>query len=253
MPRDESSEPSPDGGKQDERVEDEYFWQRARPLLDHIGVVASVALFVIIVVRVLMVSGFNSTTAMAIVQEVGAGQVMLGSVLASGWILAAGGCLLLGLLVLRGMRWREWWDSGLLNIALPVLTFCLWLLPLVVIFGLVAFIALTGVVRRKRGRRPPSDALVGTAGLIFLVLVLFGSTTPWVPASRIDPRDEPAYVGYIFKETDGELLVLRKSTRRLERIQESDLASRDWCDGRRTWLRTGLELWASSGYDRCPS
>ncbi|MET8522949.1 hypothetical protein [Nocardioides sp. NPDC004968] len=223
---------------------------RFGPWWDHLGLVASVALSLIVMVRVTVVSGYSVTTATAIIHEVGPGNVVLGTLLASSGLVAAIGYSAIGMFLISTPQQRAWVDAGVTTALSPMLIFCASLLPWPTVLMLTVLLVIAAVVRRKGGRLDHVALLI--FGVAIVVGVVFSKSSMWVPPSSIDPVKGDPYLGYILKEEDKKLLILKDDPRKLELVPESDVTSHKWCDNQGRSLASVVGLLKPPSYGDCP-
>lgn len=230
---------------------------------EHVGLLLSAATTVLVALRVLGVSGWNPTTAAAIVQAGGATNVALAGILTAVPVVTN---ILLLLIVPWcyevGLRWpflnhRGAYAALAIVGLLAIAGLVIWPIEGAVAGTLLAGAAV-GTIRRRRGLAAPS-AVGGFWGrgdvAALLALGLFYAVTelesPFYPAERLDPPDSQPFTGYVVGNRDEYTLVLRAEKGIV--AYESRTLDRELCDLGEGWLgSTVLELLNDSPYKRCP-
>lgn len=209
-------------------------WGQVR---EHLGLLASASLVVVVAVRIASVSEWNPQTASALLQYGGAGNVLLGATLQAIPTLIA-------YVIALGIAWLIWacgverrWPS--VREGLWALTAVLVLVVVANLYtlgvSLVLWLAATGlgVSDRKRDRnlaerenRRIAYSLVG--GL--LALSYFWGSNPWLAVEHVVTADGE-FSGFIVGTTGDETVVLKRDPREVVFLDPGELKSHRLCEG----------------------
>jgi hypothetical protein len=217
--------------------------------------------FVYVAWRILGVSGYDTNTALAVVQAGGAGNVALGIALAS----AAPVVLLINILWWLAVYFEWQWVRDLPNdmkisLAAPLQVPTLFLLPAgASLVSLLFFVWMTYLWKRPKGHSPNADlSRAGWALVIFVAWIAsplwLQVSSPWLPSEELAPKGEPALTAYVLGTENGELVVLQRGEEiKLRRVPVDGL-QRNLCSNPKPWpLRSVRELLPSEApYPRCP-
>lgn len=223
---------------------------------DHLGLLLSGALFVLVLVRVLFAAGFDTTTAMAILQHGGTANVVLGSTFASLPLLTS---LMTGHVVARfvfGPRpGLTWLPLLLLGLVLAVAYVAL------VAFAAVAILIVLGLLIHwcRRGKSTPPTAPVTeeevpdqsllTTGLLFLVLLPM-SASSWLPTEELSVRGSASFTGYVLASEGADTYLLTEEVPEHVQSVPTEYLKRRLCQTEEVWY--GITLWDLQQRDRYP-
>jgi hypothetical protein len=216
----------------------------------------SVVVSIVVILRVGLVSHFNSTTAGAIVEYQSAPAVFLGAIASFFptvmFVLAMVALVLLALQARKvfdqrseGVEWLDviWLAIGVLIVA-TYLTYSDWLLVVIVVaVPLLVFFA------KDRSSYRLSYLL---GGLILLFQLVALSDSAWLPAEAISvtSQDVPV-VGYVLGEDGGWTSILLDDDRLVILVRTKTIVSRQVCSVKGTWAPV-RSLWTHQpGYAKC--
>jgi hypothetical protein len=231
----------------------------------HFGLLVSSTTFILVALRVLGTAEWNPTTALALVQVGGAGNVALSSALSVVPLVAT-------LLLLLVMPWayRNAYLWPVIKDHRPFFVFTVigvWFgvyFATLSIFVLVVAWTATGAIRGAIARRHMSapttliratryqggDVLLAAVlGALILITVL---ETSYLPTERLDTPDTKPFTGFVVGERDDSMLVLRNG----EGIEEydTDTLTRQLCNRTDDSIlaRPLLTLVVDAPYPACP-
>ncbi len=206
-------------------------------LREHLGIaVAGVALATVLL-KLVSVSHGNLSTAGAILESQGSGELVLAALLAG-----------MGGLVFVAMVWsiphfgealREGDDlqvpiANLIVTIVMLLAFVpyerLYFVGLYLTFWTVSSLVWVwrkGKSEHARGRE--SVILVGAMTVVITWLVVAGSGRLWLPAEVFTLAGGEEVVGYALSDSDGSVVVVREDDRSLIRLDLDELSSRSYC------------------------
>ncbi|MEX2251475.1 MAG: hypothetical protein WD895_05325 [Acidimicrobiia bacterium] len=196
-------------------------WSGLQP---HVGLIATLALFIFVVARILFVARMNTITARAVVATSGAVEVALGIVTSSYWAL-----ILLAFVILdvgRRVAARSGRDTGAL-LALEVLVglIAVFLVPFWVAVALNGFVLLFQFLDERREKKtgfsaaPIENAMAYVWGLVLSVFVLGG--TVWLPPEVIEIDSSRPVVGYVLS-ADAQWTSILTEAGRIVIVRESE-------------------------------
>lgn len=232
---------------------------------DHIGLIASILLATIIVLKVYAVAGWNSTTATGIIAANGTTNVIIGSLLASlpivYWFLFVFALPKLEQkLELKNKTTVE--KYAVFTHTWPILLF-LFIVPLYLVF--VAMTLLLGIIlvslfqnkrkSRNREKHYVSRFEANTILLSSIAIAIFSSLhTPWLPPQIIDIPDRSSQTGYVLSNNDRFSEVLLDRPRQLIRIGADTVNSTKYCEVSSHWTTRTLyqALGDEPNYPTCP-
>lgn len=235
---------------------------------EHFGLLVSGGLAAFVILRLLGVSYWDLTTALAIASASGTASVALSSVLASLPALYSAAVLFLlpTLWARLASRTKIERTAVLTGISFPILL-VLYLAPLVtMLIGLAGLAVLWILIRRGAARRresraegkdapepePPSQ-FERSAALAGALVVLFSTTvsTPWFPTENLGIGEEANFTGYVISSRDQDVVVLRDVTRVIVVTQASGL-TRALCSKDDPSSKTAMQFLTRPKYPACP-
>jgi hypothetical protein len=237
-------------------------------LIDVKNLATTIILFSIVVLKVLAVVNFNSTTALALVEAAGPIPVVIGSVIGSLYALLPLTTIVMmlaisGYIVRHDMHWLEL-DRDVLQgigvLLLALFTIQVFTIPagalLVILINFVFIIYIplfsgsrrrrsnsSGSVRPDRSRRSSLETLLALHGrkaitvqfylvlavsIIALTPSLIGSSM-WLPAERVSLQGQPAVIAYVLDDDGDWSSLLRDSDRIILRVTTKSITHRDIC------------------------
>jgi hypothetical protein len=227
---------------------------------EHLGLVVAAGTFILVVLRIFAVAGYDTTTATAIVQAGGASTVSLGAAIASAPFLVALALGYVGLTLIR--RAGEGPTRGTEFVAFGLFSFmAAWVLSWFLVAAGFAFVCAFWVLRRKsrrpRGKSEPklregnrSQNLALVALLMAALLSVEGD--PWLPSERIEPAHHPAFTGYVVGEVGNTVFVLHDAPSRVDSYPVANI-SRAICTRPQSWWeRTLIDAGGKTRYSACP-
>jgi hypothetical protein len=186
--------------------------------------------FIVVFLRVSVVSHFELSSAQVIVRDVAPVPLVLGTLLPLvPTVAAAIGTLVLWFVVRRPSTHRLV-TAWLTLLAIALFTFLDWriLAILVVAFGLSALVSWQLGIRWMTFWRTAA-ALV--AGVVLPATAIFAtlSDRPWLPAERITTASEQVIVGYVLSESLVWTTILSDRDRKVTRVRNADVKGRVIC------------------------
>lgn len=225
------------------------------------GWLLSSGAFVYLVWRILGVAGYDTNTALGIVQVGGAGNAALGIALSSASLVV----LTLNVLWLLAVYFEWPWVRDLPNdmkisLSAPLLAPTLFLLPLFVpLLNMGFLLVMTYRWKRPKGHHP--DKEFGRAGWALVLFVAWVAapywlliSTPWLPSERLVPDGDEPFTGYVVGTEGDELVVLQRGEQtQLRRVAATGL-ERSLCSQPKPTILRSLPQLVSDGapYPRCP-
>lgn len=228
---------------------------------DHLGLIVSGLVASVVIVRLLSISDWNSSTAAAILQHTGSANVILGIAVSAApgvlsTLLSLGGCLMF-------YEWahRRTWPSAW-SVRVATITFLFLLLMANVAQIMLAALvwgaaALFGQLDRGVD---PTDAksqnhrAIGSLVFSSLLINVFLSTSPWLPLERVLTGKGETLTAYVLSGDDTSTWVVLVSTpRKIEFIPPDKSRDRALCSNH-YWYSTRLLDVLGSGPDylECP-
>lgn len=219
---------------------------------DHAPIVGAAVTFVFIIVEAYGVGDFDIPSALAMLEAAGATHILLGTLLhflpyllPVAFFVAVWWALRLRRRDAHLSSQAAAWMLVLLTGVLSAWRFVLLMAVVLALYGLLVTLLLRGTGGRSGKERSP----VGPA-LLFALTALFiiSLTTPWVPSERLRldagaasyfiagdgfARDGAtvAGVGYVIHEEGGAVTVLARENRRVIRLPDEHLLTREVCRG----------------------
>jgi MFS family permease len=229
-------------------------------LKDHLGLVVSLAISVFVVLRVLVVSAFDSTTALAVIQSVSPATVVFGMALQMMGSIALFVATYAGYTV---WLWRTtnrnlaWW-SGLAATAgvIALLT-----APLLTAASSMFTMLAGHWFREARAKEGKAVGSVSSApwvmSLILFIAVVLPALVfpPWLPPEVVTTTTEGDVFGYVLRDDGRWVDVLHAEPRHLQRFASSEVRDRELCDPKKEYSPLGDPLptyWARRGLDVTP-
>jgi hypothetical protein len=230
-------------------------------VLNHLPLVTTGLIFVIVFARLFVISHGNIQTSRALLSSSGSVEVVVGTLL--GLIPFIGFSVFFGaayVLIERRSATTAALAAGAGAIGLTILVFSG---PLfVVMIGLVGYVYLLLMAYQlPAGRlnwpyRLMELRIFRLAFLVFavsLATLLVSIDTPWLPAEDITLANGDHAVGYVLDTDDGSIVFLTHDDRLVERIPLSNIEAREVCEPKEDRLKPVLRPWRHSGtYPDCP-
>lgn len=232
---------------------------------DHLGIIASILLATLIVLKVYAVAGWNPTTATGVIAANGTSNVVIGSLLASLPIIY----WFLFILVLPKLEQKLELKNkkavekyAVFTHTWPILLF-LFIVPLYMLFVALALsvvIITVILVQRKQKRGSNKNNYVSrfeanTILLSSLAIVIFSTlNVPWLPAQAIEVPNKGLQPGYVLSSDGRNSVVLLNEPRQLIRV-DSELTDRAaYCEISTHWSTRTLyqALGDQVDYQKCP-
>ena len=231
---------------------------------NHAGLLISGGLAFVVIYRLLSVAHWDTTTAAAVLQNAGSGNVILGVAISAApsiittilWI--AGGAFFY-----RWMADRSW--PGRFYLWLTAMTVVLGLTiasVLELLFMLIVWVCAALLGRQDRGRDVATTSrenrkLILTMIVGSTVSLVVMSASSWLPTERIEAGGKP-YTAFVLRaDTSGDWVVLRNEPREVHFVPPGSSRSRELCDnGDQAWLYRRLpDLFGGvppADYPHCP-
>jgi hypothetical protein len=171
----------------------------------------------IVLLRLLSVTHFDPETAFAILQSVGTTTVIIGTLVASVWVLVA----FIGIAIMRyfmhhelSPQYRTAFDcavfAGCVVILMTAPTAAILLIIIIVAMWVHVRRSYMGTEVRSKPTRVFIEFVLGTA----IALTILVGAYPWMPLERISVSNQTkVHIGYVLR-TDGETVVLLNDKRR---------------------------------------
>lgn len=230
---------------------------------EHIGIVASSALVLIISIRVFVVAGYEPKSALAVLQFGGSGSVMIGGVLGAMPVVLAL-ALYVGLFwyLISAPRRREIGMRGAWTILLAMLIPALLLVPivwlalglfeipflLIIRYGLISDTKLTPNQIRHKPNMVETRAVMAMVAMYPIIALI---SQPWMPTESIREQGQRPFTGYVVGTSNGITAVIVKEKGKVRYMDPMTLA-RHICSDDHWWDRPPLQLFFPSPYPRCP-
>ncbi len=202
---------------------------------EHATVIAAVASTVIVLMRLLAVAYFDPETAFAILQLAGTTTVVIGTLLASIWVVVA--CV--GVAIMRylmqyelNLQRRAAFDRALFGGSVVILLTA----PTIAALLLMAIVVIWMYVRRAymgegKGESKPSRAFGEFVLGVAIALTILLGAYPWMPLERLRVETQArVHVGYVLRADSETIVVLDDKRRRIDYLDRKGLAvSRELC------------------------
>ncbi|MER6938018.1 hypothetical protein ABTX24_09365 [Nocardioides sp. NPDC127514] len=233
------------------------------PAGEHLGLLVSGGVFLLISIQILAVAGYDVTTALAVVQAGGAANIALGTALASAPLVAT---FVLAYGVTRYVigshadpdrywRWAPFISVGVL---------CTFIVQWTVLAVIAVWIALhrLGVYWRKKHPRPsdssaersPMSSAERRAWRLFPLLVFLPTLgTSWMPAEHLSMTDGTSVNGYVVSASGGELTMVQLEPKKFVRIAAASVSRRQVCAKSSSfWSASVVGSLKEPVYKECP-
>ena len=232
---------------------------------DHIGLILSILLSALVILKIYAVSGWSPLTATGIISLSGTNQVIFGSILASLPIIYFFMFIFLIPRITKKIELSK--RSGIEKTAVLThtwpATLSVFIFPpyLVFVFFGVAltliFIAL--IIRRKNQKLNQKDKVSrfesNTILLSSIAMVVFLNLhIPWMPSKIIDTLDMGKQTGYVLSSDSQTTYILLHKPRQIIEIPSNSIKSSQLCELSKHWTNyTILQLLSGDkGYPKCP-
>jgi hypothetical protein len=242
-------------------------WRRPKPaaaaafeLLEHVGLLVSLTGGVFVVIAVLGLAKFDTTTALGIVDTVGPVGVLVRGTLITGLPLIVP-LLLQAAMVFARPRW--WFAhhprafGAFAGVGLVLYLGVPWVIAALASTMVVA--GVVGVLKDRNNTSPtPSGwgAQAGFAAVAGLVATLATAIIPWLPTQTITHPEAGTFTGFVLKVSDGYTTVLADRPRRIVRL-DSTRTVFELCahpsEARTSILQSLPAFETSVHYPKCPS
>jgi hypothetical protein len=230
--------------------------------VEHIGILLTASLFVIISLRILGAADWDATVALAIVQSGGVADVALASALSSAPTLVSLALVVWAALFCAAILERRvdyWsWTPALYGALLV-----LFLVPTAYLIAVAVLIAISFAVRspleRRRGQQGqgvqnPYTPAERRAWLISVLggQIMIASMTAWLPSESVSINGGDAFAGYVVSDDTDMVTVLRdEGSPKIERV-DAESVERSYCDVSTSWPWKPLAGLGKSTLDECP-
>lgn len=233
-------------------------------LAAHFGPASASVLFLYLVLKVLVVAHFNTSTALGLVAEGGTTALLVGTMTSALGVLVtlANGAVAIAYVDRRPtLEEPHAKRQTLLYVLLFLLAVNLFISPAVLALAIVGLNILVLIPRTLKPKKELSSAdrwlflFVVTMMPILVALVMLGHD-PWWPTERIRDQQGKGVTGYVVKSTPESTVVLVDKTRQLVRIEGK--VTRTYCDSVEPVLTVGrlseplaALFWETPKYPRC--
>lgn len=236
--------------------------EKTRPWwLEHLGLILSAALFVMLTFRVLAISDYDPTTAKAVVQNGATASMAIAIAVASARVAA-----MAVLYVLTGYFALAAYERDMGPVGIQWAIFVIPVIFLVPWWGLVGAAVLIGGAWLVGFFVPPPDSrprrtVIGLpADRVFLWLLavmalsFVSGSDSWLPAERIEVKGHDTFTGYVLGERDGgDLVILDKTGGTGVQAFPLDAVTRSYCEeASGVFFATILTVFRDSTYPACP-
>jgi hypothetical protein len=202
-------------------------------VLEHLALVTTTAVFILVIAEVLAVARMNVATALTIVATSGAVEVALAIIVSSYWAVIL-------LLYLTADAWRRIARRAERSTATPIKTQAFfgaiavavvaWQAVVMVIALAAGFGYMDRWWEQKRGIGPEPWTGSGTAAFGLFILLFIIAPTVWLPTEVISTDDlKDPVVGYVLATEDGWTSVLRDEDRSVLRFKSQTVTDRVIC------------------------
>lgn len=194
---------------------------------EHITLVAGASSTVIVLMRLLAVAYFDPETAFGILQSAGTTTVIIGTLLASIWVIVA----FIGIAIMRyfmrhglNSQRRATFDCAVFGGGVVILLTA----PTAAALLLIGMVVSWVYIRRaymgigKEGTKPARAFAEFVIGTLLALIILLGAY-PWIPLERISISAEPqTHVGYVLRADSEVIVILEEKRRRIEYLDRKD-------------------------------
>jgi hypothetical protein len=215
-------------------------WETLNFLREHPAILISGLASLAVVTRLMSVTGWDSYTALAVLNAQGSGNVLVGSLAPFVTFIPVVGfnfcmSIAIGYLLHRHIGAALWWFTGVAIFALAIAALYPWPMMAVFIVAFTTFVLLFEVADRRDGittepsvRGATEVLLASGVALLFIVL----SPQPWLPLEAIRTGNNVGLIGYVLKTENDQMVVLTDRPRGVTRIESSNVLSRQYCKRR---------------------
>lgn len=194
---------------------------------EHITLIAGASSTVIVLMRLLAVAYFDPETAFAIMQSAGTTTVIIGTLLASIWVVVAFiGMVTMRYFMLHGLNTqrRTMFDCAVFGGSIVILLTA----PTATVLLIIIMVAMWMYIRRSymgigRGESHP-NRIVGEFALgTGIALIILLGAYPWIPLERINVSNETQpHVGYVLRADSDAIVLLDDKRRRIDYLDRKD-------------------------------
>jgi hypothetical protein len=203
---------------------------------EHLTLIVGAGSTAIVMMRLLAVSDFDPETAFAILQSVGTTTVVIGTLLASIWVVVAfAGMAIMRYFVQHGINsWQKAaFDRAMVCASIVILLTAPTVAALLVIIMAIMWMHVRRTCTKAgKGAVNPARAFGEFVIGIAIALIILLGAYPWIPLERISVATQTkTHVGYVLR-ADGEMIVvLDDKRRRIDYLETKGLtASRELCN-----------------------
>lgn len=190
---------------------------------------------VIVLLRLLSVAHFDPETAFAILQSVGNTTVIIGTLLASIWVVVA----VIGITIMRyfmrhelSPQYRTAFDcavfGGCVMILMTAPAAAILLIILIVAMWIHVRRSYAGMRTKSKPTRVFGEFVLGTA----IALTILLGAYPWIPLERISISNQTkVHIGYVLRADGETIVILTDKRRRIEYLaREGGTVERELCN-----------------------
>jgi len=203
---------------------------------EHLTLIVGAGSTAIVMMRLLAVADFDPETAFAILQSVGTTTVVIGTLLASIWVVVAfAGMAIMRYFVQHGINsWRRAaFDRAIFVGSIVILLTAPTAAALLVIIMAIMWMRVRRTCTEvgKESVKPARAFGEFVLGIAIALVILLGAY-PWIPLERISVSTQAkAHVGYVLRADSETIVVLDDKRRRIEYLERKGLTvSRELCN-----------------------
>lgn len=223
-------------------VETSHVTENQSPFLQHLPLIATIAAFAVLAIRIGRVSGSDVGTTLTPLSKAGLASVLVGTFIGVLPAIAIGTVVLLNEILRREdlkygrQRWLRTTEIVLVSVWLLVLPW--WAASLVLMLESAYVVVAFRALKRKRGgkadqdgksERPPSvvDWVAVTTGLL---IALFSSDAMWLPTENVALSSGDSEVAFVLESDSTWTTLLLEKGRTIRMVRTETVESRTVCD-----------------------
>jgi hypothetical protein len=198
-------------------------------LREHLALAITVVTPLIVVIRLLAVSGFDNYTALAVLSAQGSANVLVGSLLPIGILIPQTVFVVAAAMIIRSLNEendvaaRQWFITAMVCGLLAVAT-SPWPDAIFWVFS-------SAFILYSYWGAPWRFTVWSAAFFLGIGLVFFlGSPRPWLPTEAVATGKNVGLIGYVLKSDGEHLIILTDSPRGITRVATSNVQSRHYCE-----------------------
>lgn len=204
-----------------------------RLALANLSLVATLGIAALALLRVLILTKGDLSTAQGVIRYVGPAQIVLGLIPTLMpalllWVTAE-----VGAEMWVSRRWLRFFSPLLLLATIALFTQSIVFLILTV----VMFLTIGYIARKEAGGRTEWRPAAWFA-LASALYPLVGGVSSWLPLERLDVGAPKPMIGYVLRDGSGPVVIPKKKPRELVFVKPEEIKSRNTCAGGSNWFRS---------------